>query len=77
MQRSCQPRAATEATAKCPGELRSQWSDADLAQHDWHGKSRSHDRRLGDADLVDLSDVDDEGSTHEQPSGVSPWSIRK
>ena len=42
-------------------KLRSQWSDADPAQHDWHGKSRnhdcnlkSHDRRHGNANLVDL-----------------------
>ena len=53
-------------------KLTPQWSDAGLAQHDRHGKSRSHDgnrksqdRRLGHAKLVDLRDVDDEGSTHE------------
>ena len=67
--------------SKVSEKLRSQWSDADLAQHDRHGQSRSHDgnrkshdRRLGSANLVDLSEVDDERSTHEQlsefPDGV-------
>ena len=59
--------------SKVSEKLRSQWSDADLAQHDRHGKSRSHDG-LGSANLVDLSEVDDERSTHEQlsefPDGV-------
>ena len=56
-------------------KLRSQWSDADLAQHDQLGKSinhggdrKGHDRRHGNASVVDLRDVDDKGSTHEHPS---------
>ena len=63
--------------SKLSGKMRSQRKDADLAQHDWHGRSRSHDgnckshdRRLGHASLVDLSDVDDAGPTHDQPTGL-------
>ena len=46
-----------------------------MAQDDQHGKSsshddnrKSHDRKLGNASLVDLSDADDERSTREQLS---------
>ena len=53
----------------------SHWSDADLAKHDRHDKSRNrggnlkrHDRRHGNVNTWNLSDVDDEGTTHEQPS---------
>ena len=65
----------TGTCSKVCEKLRSHWSDADLAQHDPHGKSRnhdgnrkSHDRRHGNVNLVNLSDVDDEASTHKQPS---------
>ena len=61
--------SATRSDTSCSNvseKLRSQWSDADLAQHDGHGNRKSHDGnreshdwRLGIANLVDLSDVND------------------
>ena len=62
--------------SKVSGQLRLQWNDADLSQQDRHGKSRnqdgnrkSHDRRMGNAHIVDLSDGGRRGiDPHEQPS---------
>ena len=69
--------------SKASEMLRSQWSNPDLAVHDRRrkslnhdGHSKGHDRKHGNAHLVDLSDEDGEEKSPEQPPDIPDgWSV--